>query len=115
MPLVISDELGMELHDRYTLDEPLTSQEQTQLEAWYAQQDSAEAALLEQNQPQLPNLAMLQAQLDATLAQLTGPVSLFSGCGFADVSAVESHGSSALLIALCHEAKKLVILYLNVR
>ena len=68
---MISDELGMELHDRYTLDEPLTSQEQAQLEAWYAQKDSAEAVLLEQNQPQLPNLTMLQAQLDAALAQLT--------------------------------------------
>lgn len=71
---MIRDELGMELHDRYTLDEPLTSQEQAQLEAWYEQKDSAEAALLEQNQPQLPNLTMLQAQLDATLAQLTAVI-----------------------------------------
>lgn len=71
---MISDELGMELHDRYTLDELLTPQEHTQLEAWYAQKDSAEAALLEKNQPQLPNLAMLQAQLDATLAQLTAVI-----------------------------------------
>lgn len=71
---MISDELGMELHDRYTLDEPLTSQEQAQLEAWYAQKDSAEAVLLEQNQPQLPNLTMLQAQLDAALAQLTAVI-----------------------------------------
>lgn len=71
---MISDELGMELHDRYTLDEPLTPQEQAQLEAWYAQKDSAEAALLEKNQPQLPSLTMLQAQLDATLAQLTAVI-----------------------------------------
>ena len=55
---MIRDELGAELHDRYSLDEPLTPQEQAQLEAWYAQKDSAEAALLEQNQPQLPNLTM---------------------------------------------------------
>ena len=68
---MIHDELGAELYDRYTLDEPLTPQEQAQLEAWYAQKDAAEVALLEQNQPQLPNLAMLQAQLNAALAQLT--------------------------------------------
>lgn len=55
----------------YTFDEPLTPQEQVQLEAWYAQKDSAEAALLEQHQSQLPNLTMLQGQLDAAMVTLT--------------------------------------------
>lgn len=71
---MISDSLGLALHDRYTLDQPLTPQEQEQLNAWYAQQDSAEANQINQNQPQLPNLQLLQSQLDATLAQLTAVI-----------------------------------------
>jgi GH24 family phage-related lysozyme (muramidase) len=43
---MLSDELGMQLHDRETIGEPLTTQEKAQLEAWYAQKDAAETAML---------------------------------------------------------------------
>jgi hypothetical protein len=33
---MLSDELGMQLHDRETRVELLTEQERTQLEAWYS-------------------------------------------------------------------------------
>jgi hypothetical protein len=32
---MVSDELGMQLHDRETIGESLTAQEKAQLEAWY--------------------------------------------------------------------------------
>lgn len=71
---MISDELGMQLHDRETIGEVLTTQEKEQLEAWYAQKDAAETAMLEAAQVQLPNLVMLQDRVDATIKQLTDGV-----------------------------------------
>jgi hypothetical protein len=68
---MLSDELGMQLHDRETTGEPLTAQEKAQLEAWYAQKDAAENAMLQRTQVQLPNLVMLQDRVDATIEQLT--------------------------------------------
>jgi hypothetical protein len=68
---MISDELGMQLHDRETTGELLTAQEKAQLEAWYAQKDTAESAILQGTQVQLPNLVMLQGRVDATIEQLT--------------------------------------------
>jgi hypothetical protein len=67
---MVSDKLGMELHDRSTLGEVLTHQEQAQLEAWYAEKDRAETAMLQKPQHPLPNLATLQTQVDMAIEQL---------------------------------------------
>lgn len=71
---MLSDELGMQLHDRETMGESLTTQEKAQLEAWYAQKDAAETAMLEAAQVPLPNLVMLQDRVDATIEQLADGV-----------------------------------------
>jgi hypothetical protein len=68
---MVSDELGIQLHDRETTGEPLTAQEKAQIEAWYAQKDAAENAMLQRTQVQLPNLVVLQDRVDATIEQLT--------------------------------------------
>lgn len=67
---MVSDELGMQLHDRDTLDEPLTAQEQAQLTEWYAAKDAAEAAMFTATQAPLPNLAALETQVDRAIAEL---------------------------------------------
>jgi hypothetical protein len=71
---MLSDELGMQLHDRETIGEPLTRQEKAQLEAWYAQKDAAEKSMLEATQVPLPNLVVLQDQVDITIEQITAGV-----------------------------------------
>ncbi|MGB8702838.1 MAG: hypothetical protein WCD18_25765 [Thermosynechococcaceae cyanobacterium] len=71
---MLSDELGMRLHDRETIGESLTIQEKAQLEAWYAQKDATETAMLEAAQVPLPNLVMLQDRVDAAIEQLTDGV-----------------------------------------
>jgi hypothetical protein len=68
---MLSDELGMQLHDRETIGEQLTTQEKEQLEAWYAQKDVAEKSMLEATQVPLPNLIVLQDQVDIAIEQLT--------------------------------------------
>jgi hypothetical protein len=68
---MLSDELGMQLHDRETIGEPLTAQEKSQLEAWYAQKDATEKSMLEAAQTPLPNLVMLQDRVDTAISQLT--------------------------------------------
>jgi hypothetical protein len=68
---MLSDEIGMQLHDRETIGEPLTVQEKAQLEAWYAQKDAAEKSMLETTQVSLPNLVLLQDRVDIAIAQLT--------------------------------------------
>jgi hypothetical protein len=68
---MVSDEIGMELHNRHTLGEPLTAQEAGQLEAWYAEKDAAEAAMFAANAAPWPNLTTLQAQVDQSVEQLT--------------------------------------------
>jgi hypothetical protein len=68
---MLSDEIGMQLHDRETIGEPLTLQEKAQLEAWYAQKDAAERSMLEAAQVSLPNLVVLQDRVDIAIAQLT--------------------------------------------
>jgi hypothetical protein len=73
-PFMLSDELGMQLHDRETIGESLTTQEKAQLEAWYAQKDAAETVMLEAAQVPLPNLVMLQDRVDTTIKQLTDGV-----------------------------------------
>ncbi|HRQ37046.1 MAG TPA: hypothetical protein PLD25_03915 [Chloroflexota bacterium] len=70
---MISDELGVQLHDRWTRGESLTEEEMAQLAGWYEVQDEAERKLL--NIPDThTDLVQLQAQVDeavAELAQLT--------------------------------------------
>jgi hypothetical protein len=68
---MISDELGIRLHDRETRGELLTPEEQTQLDAWYAQQDAAEAMILEGYSMELPDLAMLQNHVENAVANLS--------------------------------------------
>jgi hypothetical protein len=68
---MVSDELGMQLHDRETIGEPLTAKEKAQLEAWYTQKDAAEKSMLEATQVPLPNLVALQDQVDIAIEQLT--------------------------------------------
>jgi septal ring factor EnvC (AmiA/AmiB activator) len=66
---MISDKRGMQLHDRATMGEPLTDDEQVQLEDWYAQKDAEEAAMLGiTNQPD--QREQLRAQIQVGLAQI---------------------------------------------
>ena len=67
---MVSDELGVQLHDRDTLDKPLTAQEQAQLSEWYTAKDAAEAAMFTATQAPLPNLATLETQVDQAIAEL---------------------------------------------
>jgi hypothetical protein len=71
---MLSDELGMRLHERETMGEPLTAQEKAQLEAWYAQKDAAETAMFASTQVPLPNLVILQNQVDIVISQLVTDV-----------------------------------------
>lgn len=71
---MLSDELGMQLHDRETIGEQLTAQEKEQLDAWYAQKDAAEKSMIEAAQLPLPNLVALQDQVDTSIEQLTAGV-----------------------------------------
>ena len=68
---MLSDELGMQLHDRETTGETLTAEEKEQLEAWYAQQDAAETTMLKAAQMPLPNLVFVQDRIDTAISQLT--------------------------------------------
>ncbi len=67
---MVSDEIGMQLHNRDTLNEPLTIQEKAQLTEWYAAKDAAEAAMFTATQAPLPNLAALETQVDRAIAEL---------------------------------------------
>jgi hypothetical protein len=64
-----TDKLVKQLHDKATRGITLSAAEQAQLEAWYAQQDQEEDAVLAQTtRPQA--LVALQTQVDAAVAQL---------------------------------------------
>jgi predicted nucleic acid-binding Zn-ribbon protein len=65
-----SDELGIQLHDRATRGEELTTEEHKQLENWYALQDSAESSLLK-SATAAPDVSELRAQVEVVLSQLT--------------------------------------------
>jgi SMC interacting uncharacterized protein involved in chromosome segregation len=68
---MISDDAGRNLHDRLTRGEPLSSEEQSLLEEWYALQDDAERQLLGLSGiPDESNITTIQTQVDAALAQL---------------------------------------------
>ncbi len=68
---MLDDRLGMQLHDRETTGETLTTQEKAQLEAWYAQKDLTEAAMLKAAQVPMPNLVFMQDRIDTAISQLT--------------------------------------------
>jgi hypothetical protein len=64
-----SESRGQQLHDRATRGEVLTAEEQVELARWYADQDNAEATMLDG--PLSPDEnGRLQRQVDATLDQL---------------------------------------------
>jgi len=66
---MISDDLAKQLHDRVTLGELLSTEEEARLENWYALQDRAENEALGLSDTER-KLETLQAQVDAALAQL---------------------------------------------
>jgi hypothetical protein len=66
---MISDSLGKALHDRSTRGEPLSAEEQAQLESWYEYQDKLESNILD-TPAEAKTIAKLQAQIEAALTQL---------------------------------------------
>src|SRR5262245_1451704 len=64
-----TDQLGQQLHDKATRGEPLSAEEQAQLEQWYARHDQEESAALAGALPP-QNLTALRARVDAAVAQL---------------------------------------------
>lgn len=66
---MISDELGVQLHDRWTRGESLTEEELAQLAAWYEAQDEAEQKLLSMPDTHA-DLVQMQAQIDTAVAEL---------------------------------------------
>jgi len=70
---MISNELGKQLHARAVRGETLSSEEQAQLEGWYAAQDRAETARLSSN-TSAKTVESLQAEIDSALAQLADTI-----------------------------------------
>jgi predicted nucleic acid-binding Zn-ribbon protein len=69
---MISDDNAQQLHDKFTRGEPLSPEEQTQLEEWYAVQDKIESQILGLSATtHKTNIAAIQSQVDAALTQLT--------------------------------------------
>jgi hypothetical protein len=66
---MISNESGLQLHNRWVSSESLTEEELAQLAAWYAAQDEAERTLLNLPETNI-DLAGLQAKVDAAVAEL---------------------------------------------
>ncbi len=63
------DERAQQLHDKATRGDALSVEEQTQLDAWYAEQDRRENEAL-QPAGTSPQLATLRTQVETALAQL---------------------------------------------
>jgi hypothetical protein len=70
---MVPDELGKQLHARAVRGETLSSEEQAQLEDWYAAQDRAEANRLNSN-ISAKTVELLQAEIDSALAQLADTI-----------------------------------------
>jgi predicted nucleic acid-binding Zn-ribbon protein len=66
---MVSNELGQQLHARAVRGEALPAEEQAQLEAWYAEMDRAEMAMLN-SAARTKALEALQAEVDAELARI---------------------------------------------
>jgi hypothetical protein len=63
------DELAKQLHDKATRGLALSAEEQTQLDAWYTEQDQQERAVLGPTGSS-QRLATLHTQVETALAQL---------------------------------------------
>jgi hypothetical protein len=63
------DELAQQLHDKATRGLVLSAEEQARLEAWYAEQDQQERAVLGPTGSS-QRLAVLHTQVETVLAQL---------------------------------------------
>lgn len=68
---MVDHQIGMELHQKRLKDELLTKEEMTQLEAWYVQEDEAEATLLNVTVPTKTTIEHLREQINNVLNQLT--------------------------------------------
>ena len=66
---VISDDTARKLHDRSSRGETLSTEEQKQLQDWYATQDTFESDLLGLTTSE-NRVTSLQSQVDAALTQL---------------------------------------------
>jgi hypothetical protein len=73
-----TDELMKQLHDKATHNIALSTAEQTQLAAWYAQQDQQEDVLLART-PLSPALVALQTQVDSVVTQLLATTQRIQG------------------------------------
>ena len=67
---MISNEVGMKLHDRATRGESLDLEERSQLETWYISQDTQESEYLQATEDALPGVLQLKKQIDTALAHL---------------------------------------------
>jgi predicted RNase H-like nuclease (RuvC/YqgF family) len=63
-----ADLQAQQIHDRATRGEPISAEERSQLDQWYARMDAEEGALLNRGQPQ--ELAALRGRIDAAVAQV---------------------------------------------
>lgn len=68
---MVQDDIGMQLHDRATRGEELTSEEQKLLEDWYSAEDRAEMEVLGLATKDGTAADSLRPQVDSALAQLT--------------------------------------------
>jgi hypothetical protein len=64
-----AEERARQLHDRATRGLALSTEEQAELEAWYAEQDRGESILLGGSPPE-QSLTALYAQLDEAMTRL---------------------------------------------
>jgi hypothetical protein len=64
---MISDKLGLQLHDKATMGEALTDEEKAQLEAWYVQQDNTESYPAKATDNVV---GALRSQIESALTQL---------------------------------------------
>ncbi len=66
---MVLDSLGLELHNKATRGQELSTEEETLLKAWYADQDKAENKMLNPFDAE-NKAASLQEQVETTLAQI---------------------------------------------
>ena len=66
---MISNDLGKDLHDRSTRGEPLSDDEQGQLDRWYEYQDNLEDNILGTG-AEKKTITKLQSQIEVALTQL---------------------------------------------
>ena len=66
---MLTDEQAIKLHQCAALDEPLTAEEQAELEAWYAKQDEEEAKTLKLDEKD-GELEEIRQKLRVSLNQL---------------------------------------------